>query len=221
MYEDYYAVFGEQTALLASLPGKLLELGSGGGFLKERLSEVVTSEICEDPLVDRVVDAGHLPFGDRELKGIFMLNVLHHLPDPMAFFKEALRSLVSRGRVVMIEPYNSWLGRIVFKKAHHEPFDENASSWSVQGSGRLTGSNQALPWIIFSRDRTLFETHFPDLQIRVIQPHTVTRYLLSGGLSWREMAPSFTHSALKQLDLFLSRSPRIFPLFQTIILEKR
>jgi len=219
LYQDCYWTFGEQMKLLAPLPGRYLELGSGGGFLKDVFPDVTTSDMCKDPGVDRVIDASRLPYSHGELKGIFLLNVLHHLPDVMAFFKEADRCLVRGGRLVMIEPYNSWLGRIVYKNLHHEPFDETAQAWSVQGSGRLTGSNQALPWIIFSRDQPQFEKHFPNLKIVAIQPHTILRYLLSGGLSWRAMAPAFSYRALRGVDGLLSRWTGAFPLFQTIVLE--
>jgi SAM-dependent methyltransferase len=221
LYEDYYESFRQQALYLAAIQGKMLELGSGPGFLREFLPDVITSDICPDPAIDRVIDASRMPFQDRELKGIFMMNVLHHLPDVMAFFREASRCLVPGGRIVMIEPHNSFFGRILYKRAHHEPFDETAKDWTVRGTGRLTGANQALPWIIFTRDRLLFEKHFPELLISSIDAHTVTRFVVSGGLTWRQMAPSFTYSMFRMIDQLLSRFPNAFPLFQTIILERR
>src|SRR5438477_11555245 len=72
IYADYYRAFSREVQNLAHLPQQILELGSGGGFLKEFLPNVVTSDLCEDPSIDRVVDAGHLPFQKGELKAIFM-----------------------------------------------------------------------------------------------------------------------------------------------------
>src|SRR5262245_42268223 len=156
LYKEQYEVFREQADLVRSLPGSLLELGSGGGFLKDHLPDVITSDVALYPSVDRVASADQLPFKDKELKAIFMLNVLHHLSSPEAFFREAERCLTSGGRLVMVDPFNSSMSRFIYKRFHHEPFDETVTEWRVQGEGRLTASNQAIPWIIFWRDRDRF-----------------------------------------------------------------
>src|SRR5258708_28571916 len=197
LYRDQYAAFVQQVQQLSTLQGRLLEMGSGGGFLKEIVPELISSDVCSGEAIDRVIDAAHLPFAERELKGIFLLNVLHHLPQVESFLEEADRWLVRGGRVVMIEPVYSWLACRVYKNLHHEPFDETAAMWDLPSAGgRLSRSNQALPWIIFSRDRTLFEKRFPNLRILSIQPHTVFCFLLSGGMSWRAMAPVWSYPML-------------------------
>lgn len=220
-YEEMYAFFRQQAAELSAVEGLCLELGSGGGFLKTILPDIVTSDIFPYPHIDRVIQAGSLPFAPGELKGIFMLNVLHHLPSPSDFFREADRCLSRGGRVAMIEPFNSLFGRFLYKRFHHEPFDETAPGWNLQAGGRLSTSNQALPWIIFWRDRGRFERMFPNLRVRSIFRHSVLCYPLSGGLSLRGLAPSWSYPLLSALDRRLSRiGPGLFPIFQTIILEK-
>jgi SAM-dependent methyltransferase len=221
IYEEIYSFFRQQTEILKALPGEMLELGSGGGFLKNVLPEVVTSDVAAYPTVDRVVFADHLPFADRSLKAIFMVNVLHHLSEPDLFFKEANRCLVGGGRVIMIEPFNSVLARFVYKHFHHELFDEAISEWRVTGQGRLTASNQALPWIIFWRDRALFESRYPGLRILETAPHTALRYILSGGLSLRFSVPGIFYPLVRWIDRGLAHFPAKFPLFQTIVLERR
>lgn len=221
LYHDHYEIFRREAARVRALSGEILELGSGGGFLKDNLPEVITSDVEAYPLVDRVVFADRLPFADRGLKAILLLNVLHHLPQPELFFREAQRCLTSGGRVVMIEPFNSLVARLLYKRFHHEPFDETARDWRVEGQGRLTASNQALPWIIFWRDRGRFEERYPDLQIVERKPHTLTCYALSGGLSYRSLAPGILFPLFRFLDKMLSWAPSLFPIFQTIILEKR
>jgi SAM-dependent methyltransferase len=220
LYVDQYKLFSKETALVRDLPGETLELGSGGGFLKDVLPDVITSDVEAYPGVDRVVWADHLPFSRGSLKAIFLLNVLHHLPQPELFFQEATRCLVPGGRVVMIEPFNSVMGRFLYKHFHHEPFDDTVREWSVHGQGRLTASNQALPWIIFTRDRKIFESRFPQLRIVQITPHTLFGYVLSGGLSWKSLAPGIAYPLARSIDRLLSRWPWLFPIFQTIILER-
>ena len=221
LYGDFYAELQKQASELAALPGRLLELGSGGGFLKSVIPDVITSDVCEEASIDQVVFADKLPFEAGSLKGIFCLNVLHHLAQPEPLFQEALRTLVSGGRVALIEPFNSAWSRLFYKNFHYEPFDETMIEWTMPEQGRLSTSNQALAWIIFHRDRDRFETLFPGLRIKTLRPHTVTRYALSGGLTYRAFAPSVSFPFFTALDNLLSTLPKVFPIFETIILEKR
>lgn len=221
VYFDFYAEFVREARALQALPGALIELGSGGGFLKSMLPDVVTSDVCAAPFIDRIIFADKLPFPDGGVKGIFFLNVLHHLPDPEAFFKEADRALVNGGRVVMIEPFNSAWARVFYKRFHYEPFDEAAAQWRLPEGGRLTASNQAMPWIIFHRDRAQFESRFPRLKIKRLSPHGVLAYALSGGVTYRGFCPSGAYPLVRRIDRWLSHWPSVFPIFETIVLEKQ
>lgn len=221
LYLDHYQLFKDQAKILAPLKGEMLELGSGGGFLKEVMPEVITSDVEAYPTVDRVALASPLPFADASLKAIFLLNVLHHIPEPELFFKEAQRCLVPGGRIVMIEPFNSIMARFLYKNFHHEPFDETVTEWHLPKGGRLSMSNQAMPWIIFSRDRALFEKRYPSLRIVSMEAHTFLGYALSGGLSWRSLLPGAAYPIIRGLDGLLSKLPSLFPIFQSIILERK
>lgn len=221
VYQDWYAVFQHQARQLTSLSGGLLEIGSGGGFLKDVMPEVITSDIGAFPTVERVMKAEALTFDRGALKGIFLLNVLHHIPEPQAFFNEAERCLARGGRVVMIEPFNSALSRWIYGQFHHEPFDPTVQSWDTPAGGRLSASNQAIPWVIFWRDRERFERLYPTLKIIQREAHTSILYLLSGGLSMRALAPSFLYPVVRIIDRLLSRLPTFFPMFQTIVLERQ
>jgi SAM-dependent methyltransferase len=123
-----------------------------------------------------------------------MTNVLHHVPKPAAFLSEAYRCLVPGGSILMIERWVSWWSRIVYTHLHHEPFDPEQQEWSHSFGGPLSGANGALPWIIFERDRRRFEREF-SLRIDRAQPIMPFRYLLSGGVSKRQLVPSFLDPA--------------------------
>src|SRR6266700_37076 len=129
LYADYYAFFRDLQDSLTTVPGISLELGSGGGFLKEVLPSVTTSDVHTGIGIDRVILADHLPYGMAEVKAIFLLNVFHHLANPEGFLKEAERVLAPGGCLMMIEPFNSLWGRLFYKYLHHEPFDEKALEW--------------------------------------------------------------------------------------------
>jgi SAM-dependent methyltransferase len=225
LYVDFY----KQLEKVVSNPeGRVLvELGSGAGFIKEVISNAITSDILELPNVDRVFSALEMPFENASVDAFFMFDVLHHITDPRAFFREALRCLKIGGRVVMIEPANTLWSRFIYKNFHHERFDSQAKweldsreAGSLQETGPLSHGNGALPWIIFSRDRRIFENEFPSLRIIRMHNHTPLRYLLSGGLTLRQLVPSFTYPAVKAIEYALSPVNNLLGMFQTIELEK-
>jgi len=220
IYLDFYSMFVDFSRDLNMLSGELLEIGSGGGFLKDIIPEVITSDIAASDGIERVFSADQLPFEDHSLKAIYLLNVLHHLDQPDAFLNEVDRCLVPHGRLIMIEPYNSLWARFFYKYLHHEPFDENMEHWQLPKQGRLSTSNQAMPWIIFWRDRDQFNARFPRLCIKVRKPHTAIAYVLSGGLSMPSVLPAFCYPLIQKIDHLLSRFPNTFPLFQTLVIEK-
>src|SRR3972149_10539147 len=121
LYEEWYHSFIKK---IPGLPeGKLLEIGSGGGFLKQICPEIITSDIMGLPHCDMTFSAENIPFKENSLSAIFMIDVLHHIPDCKQFFKEAERTLSQGGRVIMIEPANTFFSRFIYKNMHHELFD--------------------------------------------------------------------------------------------------
>jgi SAM-dependent methyltransferase len=218
LYIDFY----KQLHGAVSDPEKkiLVELGSGGGFIKEVIANVTTSDVLNLPNVDKVFSALDMPFENSTVDAFLMIDVLHHITDPRRFFKEAMRCLKIGGKTVMIEPANSFWARFIYKNFHHELFDPQAT-WELAGKqSPLSQGNGALPWIIFTRDRQIFEKEFPALRIVSIRNHTPLRYLLSGGLSLRQLVPSFTYPAVKAIEYVLSPLRDLLGMFQTIELEK-
>ena len=57
---------------------------------------------------------------------------------------------------------------------------------------RALAVRQALPWILFMRDRSQFEREFPQWQIGQLRLCSPLRYLLSGGISLRVSMPAWT-----------------------------
>jgi SAM-dependent methyltransferase len=218
LYIDFYKQF---ERAVPDFENKILvELGSGGGFIKEVIPSAVTSDILELPNVDKIFSAADMPFQNENVDGFFMINVLHHVTEPRAFFKEALRCLKTGGKIIMIEPANTLWSRFIYKNFHHELFDTQAK-WELDKKGPLSHGNGALPWIIFSRDRQVFENEFPSLQVTAIRNHTPLLYLLSGGFTLRQLVPSFTYQAVKALEYLLFPLNNLLGMFQTIELQKR
>ncbi|MBI2453300.1 class I SAM-dependent methyltransferase [Candidatus Peregrinibacteria bacterium] len=217
LYQDWYRVFIETARSVNK--GKYLEIGSGGGFLKDEFPEVITSDILDLPVVDKVFSAEQLPYSENELGCIMMLNVFHHIPMPWLFLEEAQRTLVKGGKIVMVEPANSTLGRFIYKRFHHEPFDPDGP-WEIKAGNPLSHSNQALPYIYFERDKELFTQKFPQLKINYIKYHTPFLYVLSGGVSRTAMMPYFLYGFFKGVEYLLSPLSRQLGLFCMIEIEK-
>lgn len=217
IYVDFYNEFKN---IIEGIPsGKIIEIGSGSGFIKEIIPEIITSDVFEAKNVDMVFSATNMPFEDNSVSAFFLQNVLHHIKEPRIFFKEIDRCLVSGGKLLMIEPFNSIWGSFVYKNFHHEPFNPQ-SGWEISGEGRLSDANGALPWIVFFRDREIFENEFPRLKIKKLNPQMPFRYLLSGGLSLKQLVPSFSYDAIKLLENTISPLNKYLGMFITIEIEK-
>jgi len=169
----------------------LLELGSGAGFLQNFIPGLITSEVFKCSSSSIVLDGCFLPFCNGVLKGIVMTDVFHHISQPRKFLEEATRCVREGGVLVMIEPWVTPWSQWAYQKLHHEPFRPHAKAWEFLRSGPLSGANGALPWIIFKRDRTLFEQEFPEWKIQMIKLGMPFRYLISGGVSLRSLMPGW------------------------------
>ena len=217
LYNDWYLIFIIKSKEIKN--GKYLEIGSGGGFLKDVFPEVITSDILILPNVDLIFTAEEIPFKENELASIVMLNVFHHIPKPHLFLKEAQRTLIKGGKIIMTEPANSSLARFIYKRFHHEPFDEKGQR-EIKAGNPLSNSNQALPYIYFERDLDLFKKDFPSLKINSINYHSPFSYIISGGVSRSAMLPFFMYNFVKGIEWLFSPFYKQIGLFCTIEIEK-
>ncbi len=197
-----------------------VEFGSGAGFLPDYIPRLITTEILPCSGIHAVVDARRIPMRTQSLRGIVLVDVLHHIPNVRDFFAEADRTLCAGGVIAMVEPWNSSFSSIVLRNLHHEPFVPTAPDWEFPSSGPVSGANQALPWIIFRRDRDVFQKEFPRLRIELIQPFMPFRYLVSGGVSMRPLMPEFLFPFWRGLETCLSPLRNYLAMFALIVVRK-
>ena len=217
-FERWYR---ELASLVIDAPAGLrVELGSGGGFLDQFIPSLITTDVVELPFVDKVCVAEDLPFSDASVGALVMVNVLHHVGDVECFFREAERVLMPGGVIAMVEPYVSTFSRFVYRYLHHEPFDPETKDWSLPPAGRLSGGNDALPWIVFVRDRLRFERQHPKLRIENIRPHSAFSHLLSGGVTTRPLAPLRMIRALAGLEARHPGAMKRLGLFFTVKIRR-
>jgi len=210
LYKKWYNKF---IAEFSNLPdGKLVEIGSGSGFFKQVAPQVICTDILDLPTNDMTISALDMPFEDESISGIFMIDTFHHLPDVELFLKESNRVLKKGGKIIMIEPANSAWARFIYSNFHHEPFEPKAN-WKLDSTGPLSGANGALPWIVFSRDHELFHSKFPKLKLEAADAISPIQYLLSGGLSYRQLLPNFMYPVVNYFDNVTPKVSKEFSMF--------
>jgi SAM-dependent methyltransferase len=211
LLQEIYAGFYQRILRLIdiSIPGRIVELGSGIGNLKTHLPQVITTDLFPNPWLDMVCDAYNLPFPDASLSHLVLFDVFHHLQAPNAFLREARRALVPGGRIILFEPYISWFSFPVYGLLHHEPVSwkkpiEQSSSpprndyYAAQGNATRLFFRNEMPgwpqgWTLISKE-----------------PFSCFHYLLSGGYSKPAVYPHRALKMVQKIDQVLSRWPAIF-----------
>ena len=196
----------EQSQVVKShLPptGTIVEIGAGASPLlvipsKDRDGPIMTMDIRHLPTNSITASALMLPFANMSISALVMVDVLHHLQEPAQFLREAERVLQVGGRLIMIEPWISWLSRVINRHLHPEPCDPRAS-WNT-GRRPMTDANSAIPWIIFERDKGLSATLTPHFGAPKVVPMMPLAYLVSGGVSTRVDPPGWTYPLVRWLE---------------------
>jgi SAM-dependent methyltransferase len=224
VFEDFYALCLDATERNFCEDGVEVEIGAGISLFKQVHPGIVVTDIKPSAHVDRVLDAQNMALEDSSVRAIYGLNCFHHLPAPRLFFAELLRVLKPQGGCVLIEPYYSAASKVLYPKLHAtESYDMAQPAWesTVDSGGPMTGANQALSYIVFTRDRDQFEDEFPGLRIVETRPvGNYLRYLLSGGLNFKPLVPNFASGGVKVLEAALSSLNSVLALHQIIVLRK-
>jgi ubiquinone/menaquinone biosynthesis C-methylase UbiE len=118
IYDDFY-----DRIVAACAAGMTIEIGGGIGNLKQRLNNVVTTDIQFAAWLDCVADAQYLPFATGTAANIVMVDVLQHIEFPAAFFREAERVLRRDGRLIMVEPRSPGAARCSIGCCTKNPFE--------------------------------------------------------------------------------------------------
>ncbi len=217
IYLDFYDLFKKSDFI----EGDVVEIGSGGGFIKDVVPSIITSDVISGSGIDYVFFADKMPFKKNSISGFVMLDVLHHIKDPEKAFIEMNRCLKKGGKIIMIEPYISLWGTFIYRHFHSERRGFSLKrSWRINGKGRMSDANPATAWIIFVRDKKLFERKFPNLKIIRVEPHTPFSYLISGGLSIMQLLPTFLYELVRFIERQLSFLNPYIGMFVTVEVEK-
>ena len=205
-YRDRYQSFMDSiTSLGPTHELNVVELGAGGSFLKEYCPNVIYTDVIAYPELDEVLDATNMGLEDSSVDAFFMMNVLHHIPDPKGFFYEAQRCLKPGGQIFITDHYIGPVSYALYRFIHKEPFQDKAGSWSFDSEGPLSDANTALTKLIFYDDREDFDHFFQELKVLELQKHSTFSYWFGGGLKNWTLVPESLASRFIQFDRYFSK----------------
>jgi SAM-dependent methyltransferase len=224
-FKTFYIDMAELCDRHLAVPGLEVELGTGAGFFKSLKPSLLTSDVRVGPGIDMELNAQAMALQDSAVRCIYAINVFHHLSDPARFFEELVRVLRPGGGCILIEPHCGFVSAFFHRYLHDdEHFNPAAPGWrTVEIEGPLSGANQALADIVFRRDLHLFEKLYGN-QLEIVHRGyelNAFRYLLSGGVNFRQLVPSFMEYPLAWLERLMRPLARAWSLHQIIVIRRR
>ncbi len=221
--EFYETCIKLDTKYFSNSTAKRVEIGAGVSFFKKKYPEIISTDIKKAENLDMVVDAQNMPFENSSIRAIYGINCFHHFPNPNLFFNELERVLQEGCGCILIDPYYGMVAKPFYEKIFDsEIFDMNQKEWTNESMGFMNDANQALSYIVFKRDQKIFEKLYPNLEIVIQKPlNNYLRYLLSGGLNFRQILPSFFSPLIKFVEFILSPLNSIFALHHIIVIRKK
>jgi len=219
LLRDVYAsmVRRVEAQIDRNVRGRVVEIGSGIGAFGPR---ALLTDSFVRPWLDVSLDAYALPFRAGTLSHLIAFDVFHHLATPMAFLAEAWRALGDGGRVILVEPHISLLGRVVYGAFHPEPIAlRKPIDWSTRpaASGYYAAQGNATR-IFFGEEAARWSEQWRLLHA---ERWSGLEYVLSGGFSRPAFYPRRLRPLLARADALLSRWPSLFAVRSIVVLQRR
>lgn len=188
VYGDWYRQIIRD---LSPVAGDTIELGAGSGNFKEFKPDVLAADIIEYDWLDMCFDAHNMPLADNSVANLVLIDVLHHLADPIKFFHEAGRVLKPGGRIIIVEPYPSLISLPLYRKYHPEPFDFGRDYFSalINTVKDPWDSNQAMAYLLFFQHLSRWQENFKNLSVVRRERFSVCLWPASGGFDNQQMIP--------------------------------
>ncbi len=220
IYSQFYAEILAWIDL--TLPGRIIEIGSGIGNLKRCLPQALATDLSLNPWLDVLCDTYELPFARASVSHLILFDVFHHLQRPQAMLDEAARVLRAEGRLLLFEPFISVASFPVYGAFHPEPI-----GWRSPIDLGGAPPSRPRPYYAAQGNATRLFFHRPPdrwppgwevLNRKVLAGFS---YLLSGGFSRPAFYPAAWLGRLQGWDRRLSRWPRWFGARCLVVLRRR
>jgi len=200
VYGDWYRQIIRD---LSPVKGDTVELGAGSGNFKEFKPDVISADIVQYDWLDLCFDAHDMPFQNKTVSNIILIDVLHHLADPIRFFGEANRILKNNGRIIIIEPYPSLVSLPIYRRFHSEPFDfkQDVFCRVLMTDKDPWESNQAMAYLLFFKQLNKFKDKFKNLSLIKQERFSLCLWPASGGFEKKQMIPDWAIPLFRGLEI--------------------
>ena len=222
VFTEFHMLFDRLDRQLLTAPGLRVEIGAGVAPMRDSFADVLATDIVPSPALDRVLNAEAMDLADGSVRVVFGQNCFHHFPHPSRFFGELERVLPQGGGAILLEPYYGPVASFLYKRLFAtEGYDKHYLSWETPVDGPMNGANHALSYLVFVRDRALFERQHPGLKIvHEERCNNYAKYLLSGGLNFRQLCPDWASPLIGAVQWLLRPFSRLLALHHVVVLRK-
>lgn len=219
-YRDFHRRIAEHVD--PAIPGKIVELGSGIGNIRDVIPNCVRTDLFANPWIDQVENAYRLTFADGAVSHLILFDVFHHLEHPRTALRECRRVLAPRGRVIIFDPYVSLTGRIVYGPLHHEPIGDDRPivanappSFDPQQHSYYAAQGNAT--------RVFWKAHAPEIldgwEVIARERVGAWAYALTGGYSKPQLYPTALYPVMRGLDKVAELVPQLMALRALVVLR--
>lgn|SRR5665213_1209343 len=221
-----YRGFHEQIASRVdrSVPGLVVELGSGMGSIKEVIPDCVTTDLFPNPWLDRQENAYRLGFADGSVSNLILFDVWHHLRYPGTALAEFHRVLAPGGRVIVFDPAISVAGKVIYGLFHHEPIGMalpitwDAPEGFKPGDADYFAAQGSATRVFLRREAP---ERLAGWEIAEATPLPSFEYFATGGFSGPQMGGAGLFRLWRAMDRLLARWPNIFAARLLVVLKKQ
>ena len=208
IYKDFYLQISQN--LSNNTDGLTVELGSGIADIKSVIPNCIRTDLFGNESIDQVENAYQLSFENDSVSNLILFDVFHHLRYPGTAFKEFRRVLKDDGHVIILEPYISLLGRIIFGLFHHEPI---AMKGKIEWDAPSDWNPSAIDYYAAQGNATrIFFQNMPLSEWSLItKTHlSALAYAASGGYSGPQLYPDATYGWALRADEIFKKFPSLF-----------